>query len=244
MPDSVPQKKVETAISDIRRFLKLGLVDAFNGKDTFEPQEGWRPIVLAAVEIRANDYFLDDDGRKHLELLVSSLEANLNSVVKILREASSETSIRGGTEQSRLDSLYEAIEHTELDFATGAVKYHSLIRSLNPSIVNYGRMQVGDVFKDNKNSQIINRSTLENTLNKIRNRSDNEVASFLDKLATTVEQSGNKDAGELLDQFNEELAKPDHRKSLLKRSWDGLVELLPSVAKIAGATAALTKLVG
>ena len=244
MPDSVPQQKVETSISDIGLFLELGLVEAFNGKDTFEPQEGWRPIINAAVEIRANNYFLDGDGRRHLELLVSSLEANLNSVVKILREASSETSIRGGTEQSRLDNLVKAIEHAKLDFAEGANEYYSLIKSLNPSIVNYGRMQVGDVFKDNKNSQIINRSTLENTLNKIRNRSDNEVASFLDELATTDEQSGSKDAGELLDQFNEELAKPDHRKSLLKRSWNGLVELLPSVAKIAGATAAPTKLVG
>jgi len=244
VPDSVPQQKVETSISDIGLFLELGLVEAFNGKDTFEPQEGWRPIINAAVEIRANNYFLDGDGRRHLELLVSSLEANLNSVVKILREASSETSIRGGTEQSRLDNLVKAIEHAKLDFAEGANEYYSLIKSLNPSIVNYGRMQVGDVFKDNKNSQIINRSTLENTLNKIRNRSDNEVASFLDELATTDEQSGSKDAGELLDQFNEELAKPDHRKSLLKRSWNGLVELLPSVAKIAGATAAPTKLVG
>jgi hypothetical protein len=46
----------------------------------------------------------------------------------------------------------------------------------------------------------------------------------------------------LLDQFNEELAKPQPRKGLLKRSWDGIVAVLPAVTAIAGAAAAIAKL--
>jgi hypothetical protein len=47
-----------------------------------------------------------------------------------------------------------------------------------------------------------------------------------------------------LDQFNEELAKPAPRKSLLKRSWDNLVQVLPTVTTVAGAAAAIAKLFG
>jgi hypothetical protein len=69
-----------------------------------------------------------------------------------------------------------------------------------------------------------------------------DTAALLLRVAELVAKSGNKEAGELLDQFNEELSKPQPRKSLLRRSWDGLVAALPAVTSIAGAAAALAKL--
>lgn len=73
------------------------------------------------------------------------------------------------------------------------------------------------------------------------NLSGNSVS---DEGSKAVAASGNKEAGELLDQFNEELAKPEPRKSLLKRSWDGLVQVLPTVTTVANATTAVAKLFG
>jgi hypothetical protein len=100
---------------------------------------------------------------------------------------------------------------------------------------------MGDKFSDIHNSTIVNRSFVENAFNKVNNQ-DQEAAKALLEVSKLVAKSGNKEAGELLDQFNEELAKPEPRKSLLKRSWDGLVLLLPTIKEVAGAAAAIAKL--
>jgi hypothetical protein len=123
------------------------------------------------------------------------------------------------------------------------------------ALVNYGVINVdqshsdnrrgafmGDTFSNITNSTIVNRSFVENAFNKAKSEVGEDTAAMLLKVAEVVAQSGNKEAGELLDQFNEELSKPQPRKSLLKRSWDGLVAALPTVTAIAGAAAAIAKL--
>ncbi|WP_342726082.1 hypothetical protein AAFG07_03795 [Bradyrhizobium sp. B097] len=101
---------------------------------------------------------------------------------------------------------------------------------------------MGDVFSNIQNSTIVNRSTVESAFNKTKSESGEETASILLKVAEFVAKSGNKEAGELLDQFNEELSKPQPRKSLLKRSWDGLLAALPTITTVAGAATAIAKL--
>jgi hypothetical protein len=101
---------------------------------------------------------------------------------------------------------------------------------------------MGDTFSNIQNSTIVNRSTVESAFNKTKSEMGADTAAILLKIADLVAQSGNKEAGELLDQFNEELTKPQPRKSLLKRSWDGLVAILPGVTSIAGAVAAMAEL--
>jgi hypothetical protein len=101
---------------------------------------------------------------------------------------------------------------------------------------------MGDIFSNIQNSSIVNRSLVENAFNKIKSEVGEDTAATLLKVTELVAQSGNKEAGEILDQFNEELGKPQPRKSLLKRSWDGLVAVLPAVNTIAGAAAAIAKL--
>jgi hypothetical protein len=103
-------------------------------------------------------------------------------------------------------------------------------------------MFMGDTFSNIHNSAIVNRSMVENAFNKTKSEMGEHTAVVLLKVAELVAQSGNKEAGELLDQFNEELSKPQPRKSLLKRSWDGLVVVLPAITSIAGAATAIAKL--
>jgi len=107
-----------------------------------------------------------------------------------------------------------------------------------------GSIVMGDIFSNIKNSTIVNRSLVERSFNKVKSEADEETAKVLLKVAELVAGSGNKEAGEILDQFNEELAKPAPRKSLLKRSWDNLVQVLPTVTTVAGAAAAIAKLFG
>jgi hypothetical protein len=103
---------------------------------------------------------------------------------------------------------------------------------------------MGDNFSDIRNSTIVNRSLVEKAFNKLNAAGDADAAGALRKIAEVVAQSGNKEAGELFDLFNEELTRtppPPPRKSVLKSSWDGLVKTLPAIAAIAGAVAALGK---
>lgn len=116
-----------------------------------------------------------------------------------------------------------------------------LVAAKTPDNVNKETI-MGDVYKNIQNSQITNRSVAESTMNVLNSRSDETLADFIGALTEEVESSGNVEAGELLDQFNEELSRDEPRKTLLKRSWEGLVEILPSVAKVAGAGAAIAKL--
>jgi hypothetical protein len=123
------------------------------------------------------------------------------------------------------------------------------------SLVNYGVILVNvdqsdkrrgtfmsDTFSNITNSTIVNRSLVEHAFNRTKSELGEDTATILLKIAELVAQSNNKEAGELLDQFNEELGKPEPRKSLLKRSWDGLMTILPAVSSIAGAAAAIAKL--
>jgi hypothetical protein len=102
----------------------------------------------------------------------------------------------------------------------------------------------GDTFANITNATIINRSTLQGSLNKARQIGANDSADVLETVGKLVEQSGNKQAGELFDQFNEELQRSEPRKSVLRNAWDGLVAMLPTVTSIAEAAEAVTKLIG
>ncbi|MGN7868456.1 hypothetical protein [Paracoccus sp. 22332] len=88
----------------------------------------------------------------------------------------------------------------------------------------------------------VNKSTLTTTIQVLESRFDADVAEFIKSLADFVSKSGNKDAVELVDQLNEELSRPEPRASLMRRSWDNLVAILPVVKEMAGATGALAKL--
>jgi hypothetical protein len=103
---------------------------------------------------------------------------------------------------------------------------------------------MGDHFSNISGSILINRSLVGANVKKFSDAGDGDVADLIKKVADAVQASGNKEAAEIFDQLNEELQKPEPRKSLLRRSWDNLVSALPSVTAIAGAVGAIAKLLG
>lgn len=80
---------------------------------------------------------------------------------------------------------------------------------------------------------------VENSFNKVKNNYGDDVSKALVKIAESIEESGDPAAGALFDNFNQELNKPQPEKSKLKKIWEGIVKILPSVASIAGAIAPL-----
>jgi hypothetical protein len=100
---------------------------------------------------------------------------------------------------------------------------------------------MGDKFSNISNATIINRSTVENAFNRLRNESGTEIAEALKTVALHVADSGNVAAGTMFDNFAQELNAPAPDKGRLRQFWDGLVAVLPSVASIGEAAA---KIVG
>jgi hypothetical protein len=102
---------------------------------------------------------------------------------------------------------------------------------------------MGDTFSNiGQNTTIINRSLVQHSMNRARANGGDDAADALKKIADAVDASGNKEAVTFFDQFNEELQKPEPRKTLLRASWDNLVKALPTIGALAGAAEAVAKL--
>jgi hypothetical protein len=110
------------------------------------------------------------------------------------------------------------------------------------TIIYTEEVVMGDVFKNIRNATIINKSVVENSFNKLSKDCGEDVAKALVQIAEFIEKSGNREAGELFDTFNEELNKTEPKKSVLKRLWEGTETALPAIKTLSGAIAKLATL--
>lgn len=101
---------------------------------------------------------------------------------------------------------------------------------------------LGDKFENVSNSTIVNRSTVQSALNSQTVHGHPELIHVLKEIIHLVERSQNFAAGALLNGLAEEIKKPSPQKSIIDQCWDGLVKVIPEVAKVAGAAAAIAGL--
>lgn len=97
-----------------------------------------------------------------------------------------------------------------------------------------GRKVMGDSFENITNSTIINKSSLQNAFNRLKNEIDEETANSLVRIAKEIEKANDPAASGLFGNFTEELSKPNPDKGRLKSFWTGLERILPTVADLAG----------
>ena len=100
---------------------------------------------------------------------------------------------------------------------------------------------MGDIFEHISGSTIVNRSLVEQSFNKVRDEYDEDTAQALVRVAEEVQKSGNQDAAELFEGFNEELQKPAPKRSLLRSCWSGLVMALPTLLQLTEVAASMEK---
>jgi hypothetical protein len=91
---------------------------------------------------------------------------------------------------------------------------------------------MGDKFTHIKNATIFNRTIVMGSIGTLRERDQNETADLLERLSVLVEQSGNPEAGELLEGLSTELERPQPRKSILRSIWSGFKDVLPTVPQM------------
>jgi hypothetical protein len=102
---------------------------------------------------------------------------------------------------------------------------------------------VGDTFSNISNSTIVNRSLVQGAVTGLGQSNKPESAEALWRLADLVEQSGNSDAGEYLNDFTEEIQKSVPRKTIVRSMWEGIQRALPSVSTMVQIVEGIEKLI-
>lgn len=143
------------------------------------------------------------------------------------------------------DELYQHFDNP-VEFPLSSIlsgRYDPAILSFYVHILNI-EVNMGDKFENIHNATIINRSLVEKSFNKIKSDFDEETANALKKVAAEIEKSGNKEAAENFDSFNEELQKPEPKKSVLRALWGGVTGALPSILQMTDVVTKISKLFG
>jgi hypothetical protein len=96
-------------------------------------------------------------------------------------------------------------------------------------------IEIENYFSDIEGSTIVVDSIVKNSFNRVKEAHSEEIARALLEIADYVNRSGNKDAGVLFNTFGEELSKSAPRKPVLRTIWNGILEVLPDVSKLAEA---------
>src|ERR1700752_4936507 len=101
---------------------------------------------------------------------------------------------------------------------------------------------MGDRITAEAGAVVINRSIVQNALNKVKERKGDDAARLLEKISRHIEESRNPKAVEIWEGFNQQLTDDPSKKTMLQNIWDGLVRVLPQVGNIATAAGGIAKL--
>lgn len=92
---------------------------------------------------------------------------------------------------------------------------------------------MSDSFSNISNSNIINRSILQNSYNKVKEKHGEETVKALEEITKFIDKSGSPVATAGFNEFNKELTQPQPDKSKLKKIWEEIEKVLPTISTIA-----------
>jgi hypothetical protein len=165
--------------------------------------------------------------------LRGEVEDNLGLLRSLLSSLELFNEVEKESERGRKDSAR--------DFER-SVLAHPPKRSESKTFIHIGDIYNGDVFRNISGSTLVNHSLVEKSFTKVREHYDDEAALAIVRVAEVVANSGNAEAGELFDAFNEELQKPEPKRSVLRNCWDGLVKAIPSLVQAGDLAVNIAKL--
>ena len=103
---------------------------------------------------------------------------------------------------------------------------------INIQSLNIREVNVGEIFSNISGSTIVNHSLVVDSFNRVKESYGNDTAEALARVAEEIAKSGNAEAGELFNGFNEELTKPEPRKAILRGLWTGVTAALPVLSQM------------
>ena len=112
-------------------------------------------------------------------------------------------------------------------------------------IIIQNQYVMGDKFEFNNahSFTFVNKSNVVNSFNKVKEQFDEETANVIKKIAEIVEKSKNAEAVELFEAFNEEINKPEPKKSRLKSFWNSLSSVLPVLSSTVSIVEKIMKII-
>jgi hypothetical protein len=123
------------------------------------------------------------------------------------------------------------IFYEQVDNVLDSIKENNISVQIYFQKIKAKEINMGDKFKNISGSTIINRSNLTNSLNKIKENHGEVVADAIKEIGKIIEKSGNDEAAELFNAFNNESSKDSPSKPLLKSFWNGITSTLPVIEK-------------
>ena len=236
-------------------------VDEF---DVIEPSSEDQLLANVAIMFPSKYYHYDD--RENPELIMGGYTTNMikmwsfcsfkpsskNSLKNAVDWLKDYASRHSGMENppifTNFDECYQHFENP-IEFSIAQLFQNDIdmvrlnaYMSYSGLTINIGELRVKDIFNNISNSTIINRSSVEKSFNRIQEKYDKETAMALLQVAQEIEKSGNKEAAELFENFNEEIQKPKPRRSVLRSVWEGIEKALPSVLEITDIAIRISKI--
>lgn len=177
-----------------------------------------------------------------LDFIIRYFEMGLSSLARLMITGT----MLFSTNQKKIEESFNLNLKYDIDAIS---KFHKSITCeferllLNEIELKYKHQKkiiMGDNFEHIVNSTVINKSLLQNSLNKY---ADNEnIISALKKLEKIVFDSENRDAIDTFNNMNEELAQISPSKSKIKAFWNMLIDILPTIKNMTDIVATITSL--
>ena len=125
----------------------------------------------------------------------------------------------------------------------GFISDKEIEKVINNNVVNNYIM--GDKFEFNnaQNFTFVNKSNVVNSFNKVKEQFDEATANVIQQIAEIVEKSENVVAAKLFEAFNEEMSKPEPKKTVLQSIWSGLSSVLPDLSTIVSIVEKIMKII-
>ncbi len=119
---------------------------------------------------------------------------------------------------------------------------NSLEKVTSKAITELQARQAGDIIIAGDNNTIINRSELRNSMNTLSQQDEN-LSEALKIIAGFVEKAQNREAADLLNEFNKKIVSGEN-KITLKSIWKNLVSVVPDIVTLGEAVAKIYAFLG
>ncbi len=119
---------------------------------------------------------------------------------------------------------------------------NSLEKVTSKAITELQARQAGDIIVAGDNNTIINKSELRNSMNTLSQQDEN-LSEALKIIAGFVEKAQNREAADLLNEFNKKIVSGEN-KITLKSIWKNLVSVVPDIVTLGEAVAKIYAFLG
>jgi hypothetical protein len=255
-PEAEARQRIQTQIERGIQLKDRPITSSEELRQAKQDKDAWKDfneqLMLALFNYRSIlDVYYQTSQVRTIKMVRSDFAVPLQSQVRDFQEGVDYSLSRLRSVLASLELFAEAETETQAptkdvsDSSQRTGRADSSTQSERLTIINMGEIYLGDVGEVLRNisgSTLINKGMVAESFNKVRANYDDKTSLALVRVAEEVDKSGNPDAAELFEAFNEELQKPEPKRSVLRSCWDGLVKAVPTLVQVGDLAVNIAKL--